>query len=61
MLIFHKQNWRIKYRIPGSHKIHEMSLRSANDQLTVSAAGTYELVSVCHLNAVKTCELTTAE
>ncbi|KAG8692021.1 hypothetical protein FRC09_011484 [Ceratobasidium sp. 395] len=38
--------WRIEYRVPGSQKVHKQLLRSANDQLTVSGAGTYELVSV---------------
>ncbi|KAG9121564.1 hypothetical protein FRC07_002426, partial [Ceratobasidium sp. 392] len=38
--------WRIEYRAPGSQQVHKQLLRSANDQLTVSAAGTYELVSV---------------
>ncbi|KAG8703735.1 hypothetical protein FRC08_002662 [Ceratobasidium sp. 394] len=38
--------WYIEYRAPGSRKVHKQLLRSANDQLSVSAAGTYELVSV---------------
>ncbi|KAG8745025.1 hypothetical protein FRC10_008999 [Ceratobasidium sp. 414] len=40
------RRWRVEYRVPGSRQVHEKLLHSANDQLTVNAAGTYELVSV---------------
>ncbi|QRV80309.1 nucleoporin [Ceratobasidium sp. AG-Ba] len=40
------KRWTIEYRAPGSQKIHKKDLNSANDQLTVSLAGTYELISV---------------
>ncbi|CAE6355656.1 unnamed protein product [Rhizoctonia solani] len=38
--------WRIGYRAPGSQQIHTQVLSTPNNQLSVKAAGTYEIVSV---------------
>ncbi|KEP54240.1 putative nucleoporin [Rhizoctonia solani 123E] len=38
--------WRIEYRTPGSQQVHKKLLHTANDQLSVKAAGKYEIVSV---------------